>query len=59
MVKSVLIDDDIHRLLVQKQTEMLSKKIRLNLSEVAGMAIAAGINSIDNNKHVQLQLETH
>jgi|CXWL01.1.fsa_nt_gi hypothetical protein len=35
---------------------MLSKKIKLNLSEIAGMA--AGINSIDNNKHIQLQLQT-
>lgn len=58
MVKSVLLDDTIHQLLLDKQTEMLKdKNVRISLSEIAGQAIKSGIGSVsENGKYRQLHL---
>lgn len=46
MVKSVLIQDEVHTVLVKKQTELLKKDIRIGLSKIAEKAILAGIENI-------------
>ena len=46
MVKSVLLDDEIHELLIVKQRELKSKKVSITLSDLAGMAIDSGLDNI-------------
>ena len=46
MVKSVLLNDEIHELLIKKQKELKFKKVSITLSDLAGMAIDSGLNNI-------------
>ena len=46
MVKSVLLDDEIHELLIVKQRELKFKKVSITLSDLAGMAIDSGLDNI-------------
>lgn len=52
MVKTIIINDDKHLLLVQKQSEFLANKIRITLSELAEMAILVGIKEIKINPYL-------
>ena len=46
MVKSILIDDDVHLVVVQKQTEILVEtKKHVSMSVLGGIAILAGIDA--------------
>lgn len=48
MVKSVILDDYVHRLLTDKQSEIHEKyKVKINISDVAAIAIQIGINGVD------------
>lgn len=46
MVKSVLIQDEVHTALIKKQTELLKKDIRMGISKIAEKAILSGIENI-------------
>jgi hypothetical protein len=48
MVKSVLIQDEIHAILLKKQTELLKKDIRMGISKIAEKSILAGIENIED-----------
>lgn len=48
MVKSVILDDYVHKLLTDKQSEIRDKyKVKINISDVAAIAIQVGINGVD------------
>ncbi len=49
MVKSILVDDDIHKLLFDKQTALLKNNVKASLSAIAGAAIKYGIERVTEN----------
>lgn len=59
MVKSVLIDDDLHKILVDKQRMLSDSDIKMGLSELAKRVIKDGIDNyvnrlLDNNSNNRL-----
>ena len=50
MVKSVLIQDEVHNMLIKKQTELLKKDIRMGISKIAENAILLGIENVGETK---------
>lgn len=46
MVKTILVDDDIHELLWNKQKELKDKKINITLSNLASVIIKYNVNNI-------------
>jgi hypothetical protein len=51
MVKSVLIKDEVHNVLIKKQTELLKKDIRMGISKIAENAILLGIENVGETKN--------
>lgn len=46
MVKSVLVDDYVHQKIVEKQSELMEKGIKLTMSDITARAIIDGLNGI-------------
>lgn len=59
MTKTVAISNDVHLLVVEKQLELRKKRYDYKISEIADMAIEAGIGQIDkmieskNHRHIK------
>jgi len=51
MVKGVLINNDVHLLIVRKQTELLEETGRyISMPIITGIAVKAGIDCVDINE---------
>jgi hypothetical protein len=49
MVKTILVDDDIHELLWNKQRELKDKKINITLSNLASVIIKCNVENFSLN----------
>lgn len=50
MVKTILVDDEIHELLWNKQRELRDKKINITLSNLASEIIKCNVENFYSNK---------
>lgn len=57
MVKSVLLNDNTHLLLVKKQSEFLGNGIKKSLPEVADVAINKGLDEIKLSEIQKIEIE--
>ena len=57
MVKSILVNDNTHLLIVQKQTEMLEKRIRKTLSDITESAIHTGLKEEKLSDSLKTEIE--
>lgn len=57
MVKSILVNDNTHLLIVQKQTEMLEKRIRITLSDITESAIHTGLKEEKLSDSLKTEIE--
>ena len=60
MVKTILVDDDIHELLWNKQRELRDKKINITLSNLASAIIKHNVENFLNDDYLnKIQTEVN